>query len=295
MGGPEDFEDDEDEGNADTLWSEEGSTGMDDQPRPSKKDDGLRGLIGAGAELAGGTASSAIGALLGGAFAGPPGAIAGGAVATGAALALRRVGQEISERVLGPRERVRAGAVLAIAVADIRARTDSGEALRFDGFFDPGSAGRSDADEVAESVVLKAQREPEERKIPYMGYLLSSVAFDAGVSPELAHQLTKAAERLTYRQFCILKVGMMKGEFALRPSDYRGQGTFDKDLLQILYECFDLYQYGYIGNGGSVAFGPSDIVPAGMKTQGLGAYLYNLMQLSTIADEDVRPIADRLA
>lgn len=268
---------------------------MEDEPGATKKDDRLRSLIGAGAELAGGTTSSAIGALLGGAIAGPPGVIAGGAIGTAAVMAIRSVGEEISERRLGPREKIRAGAVIAIAVADIDARMKSGDTLRADGFFDARRTERSDAEEVAESVLLKAQREPEERKLRFMGYLLASTAFDAGVNAELAHQLTKAAERLTYRQLCILKLGAMKGTFALRSSDYRGQGTFDKDLMQILYECFDLYQYGYLENGGSVAFGPSDIVPAGMKTQGLGAYLFNLMKLSAISDEEVGAIADRLA
>jgi K+-transporting ATPase c subunit len=49
---------------------------------------------------------------------------------------------------------------------------------------------------VAESVLLKSQREPEEKKIPYMGHLLSSVAFDAEISANMAHQITKIAEQL---------------------------------------------------------------------------------------------------
>lgn len=260
-----------------------------------KKDENVRGLISAGTELAGGTVSAAIGALLGAAVAGPPGAIVGGVAGTAAVISLRRAGEEISERVLGPREKVRAGAVLAIAAAEIKSRSAAGEPLRTDDFFDPGSRGRSPAEEVAESVLLKAQREPEERKVRFMGYLLSSIAFDAEINPELAHQLTKAAEQLTYRQLCILKLAVTKGGFALRASDYRGQPRFDKDLLQVLYECFDLYQRGYINNGGSVAFGPSDMTPASLTTQGLGSYLYNLMKLQDIPAEDVRAIGGLLA
>lgn len=260
-----------------------------------KKDENVRGLISAGTELAGGTVAAAIGALLGAAVAGPPGAIAGGAAGAAAAISLRRAGEEISERVLGPREKVRAGAVLAIAAADIRSRTAAGEPLRADSFFEPGATGRSHAEEVAESVLLKAQREPEEKKIPFMGYLLSSIAFNSGVNSELAHQLTKAAEQLTYRQLAILKLAATKTSFSLRASNYREQATFEKDLLQVLYECFDLYQRGYINNGGSVAFGPSEIAPASMSTQGLGAYIYNLMKLRGIPAEDVSSIAALLA
>lgn len=239
------------------------------------------------------------GAVLGSAF-GPEGALAGaalgGTAGAAATRALRRLGEEFAERVLGHREKVRAGAALAIATAEIKERLARGEKLRSDGFFDPGPRGRSDAEELAESIILKAQREPEERKVPYMGHLLAGIAFDAEVNAELAHQLTKAAERLTYRQLGILKLGALaEGTFALRSDSYRGTETFKWDLLQVLYECYELNRDGFVSNGGAVAFGPTDVIPAGMKTQGLGAHLYNYMKLGLIPDADVRSIAELLA
>jgi hypothetical protein len=91
-------------------------------------------------------------------------------------MALKHIGQEASERLLGPREQVRVGGVLAIAAAEINERIKNGERVRSDNFFEEKSQGRSDAEEVAESVLLKSQREPEEKKIPYIGHLLSNVA-----------------------------------------------------------------------------------------------------------------------
>lgn len=264
---------------------------VSDESAEGPRDRDLHKLIDAGSELAGGAASSAVGFLVGGAVAGPPGAIVGGALGSAAALALRRAGQEVSERVLAPREQVRSGAVLAIAAADIRARVTAGEALRSDGFFDPGRQRRSAAEEVAEGVLLKAQREPEERKIRFMGNLLSSVAFDHEVNAELAHQLVKLAEQLTYRQLCILRVSATTASYGLHQAAFRGQRTFSKDLLQVLYECFDLYQRGLISNGDAVALGVSDINPSAMKTQGLGAELHNAMRLWEIPEEEVAAIA----
>src|SRR5207245_7578611 len=136
-----------------------------------------------------------------------------------------------------PREKVRAGAVLAIAAEEINQRIENGERVRSDGFFDEKPSSRSDAEEVAEGVLLKSQREPEEKKIPYMAHLLSSVAFDPEISAQMAHQITKAAEQLTYRQFCILKLAIMKQEFGLRGEDYRQQDAFARELYQVLYEC----------------------------------------------------------
>lgn len=86
----------------------------------------------------------------------------------------------------------------------------------------------------------------------------------------------------------------MKDSFGLRDGDYRGQGSFSKELYQVLYECLDLYHKGYINFGGEVAFGPTDIKPGSMTVQGLGADIFNLMKLALIPSEDIAPIAAQL-
>ncbi len=254
------------------------------------KQDGIRRLINTGAEIAGGAVGGALGFLA----AGSMGAAALGAGGVAAAAALKRIGEETSERFLGPREQVRIGGVLAITAEEIRQRIEQGESVRTDGFFDQKPEGRSDAEEVAESVLLKSQRESEEKKLPYMGHLLSGIAFDLQIGSHMAHQLAKAAEQLTYRQLCILKLAVVKSSFELRNGDYRGQGSFSKDLYQVLHECLDLYHRGYINFGGEVAFGPTDIKPNSMTVQGLGADIFNLMKLSLIPNGDIAPIAAQL-
>jgi hypothetical protein len=251
---------------------------------------GFKKLIAGGAEIAGGAVGGALGFLAGG----PLGAAVFGAGGTAAAMALRHIGNEASERLLGPREQIRVGGVLAIAAAEIESRLKAGEAIRTDGFFNENSNGRSDAEEVAESVLLKSQREPEEKKIPYMAHLLASVAFDSQIGPHMAHQITKVAEQLTYRQLCILKLGVTKQVSKLRNSDYRNAGPFSKELYQILYECLDLYYRGLINFGGEVVFGPTDIKPAALTVQALGLDILNLMQLASIPNADLVPIAAQL-
>jgi len=256
----------------------------------TSRTDSLRGLIHGGVEIAGGAVGGALGFLAGG----PAGAAAAGAGGVMAAMALKHIGEEASERLLGPREKVRVGGVLAIAAAEIDQRIKNGESIRSDGFFQNKSTGRSDAEEVAESVLLKSQREPEEKKLSYMGHLLASIPFDNQISAQMAHQIIKVAEQLTYRQLCILKLAAIKQVFGLRNGDYRGQDSFSKELYQVLYECLDLYHRGLINFGGEVAFGPTDIAPGKMAVQGLGADLLNLMKLATIPDEDLIPIAAQL-
>ncbi|MGN8160393.1 hypothetical protein ACS8YF_17185 [Salinisphaera sp. SWV1] len=251
---------------------------------------GFRRLVDAGAEISGGAIGSALGFIAGG----PGGAATGGAGGAAAAAALKYIGGEISERVLSQRERVRVGGVLALVASDIHARIEAGETIRNDGFFEPNSNGRSDADEVAESVLLKAQREAEEDKLPYMAHLLSSIAFDSSLNTYLAHQLIKAAEQLTFRQLCLLRIGAMQNQFPLRSSDYNGHNAFTRDVLQVVYECYDLYAQGFVSFGGTAALGPIDVNPGGMEPQGIGAELHNLMRLWEIPMSRLQPIAQKL-
>lgn len=264
---------------------------MDKPPQgPNTQSDRIKKLIDTGAEIAGG----AVGGALGFFAAGPAGAAILGSGGAAAAAMLRHVGEEVSERVLGPREEVRIGGVLTIAASEIQQRLNAGNQLRSDGFFEPNASGRSDAEEIAESVLLRSQREPEERKIPYMGHLLASVAFDPEIGGPLAHQIIKTAEQLTYRQLCILRLSVVSDAYELREADYRGYGEFGKDLYQVLYECFDLYSRGLINLSGEAALGISDVNPSRMKVQALGADIYNLMHLWLIPDSDLVPIVSQL-
>lgn len=255
-----------------------------------EKSSGIRSLINAGAEIAGGAVGGALGFLAGS----PAGGALIGAAGTAVAMSLKHIGQEASGRLLGQREAIRVGGVLALAAEELRQRIEQGEHVRTDGFFERNPAGRSDAEEVAESVLLKSQREPEEKKIPYMAHLLASVAFDPEIGAHMAHQITKAAEQLTYRQLCLMKLAVVKDRFGLRAADYRGQRSFPKVLYQILYECLDLYHRGFVNFGGEVAFGPTDVAPGKMTLQGLGGDIFNLMKLALIPNEDLDPIAAQL-
>ena len=250
--------------------------------------DRLRRMIDEGASIGGGVGGAALGLLTGD----PLLTTALGGAGSVVGSALRYLGHEFADRVLGPRERKRVGAVLAVIAQDIHEHRTKGDEPRTDGFFDAGTDGRRDADEVAESVLLKCQREPEEKKIPYMGHFFANVAFRSDISALMAHQLTKHAEQLTYRQFCLLNIATYRRpHWVLRPDDYRGQETLPVDLMQVLYELLDLYYRGFLNFGGEVVFGPTDIKPGSMSTQGLGSHLAVLLDVRLIDDDDLAPIA----
>lgn len=238
---------------------------------------------------------------------------------------LKNIGQEYAERMLSPRENLRVGSVLILASAGIRERIKSGENLRDDGFFDQNTTGRSDAEEITESILLKSQREPQEKKIPYMAHLLVNTAFNSEINVDMGHQLIKASEELTYRQLCILRLAAQKRlarinlvlgdrkrakfylnkeflnkaktctEFKLRDNDYADhRSSFGIPLLQILYECFGLYQKGYVNFGDRAIFSIAEIHPENIDSRGIGDELFKLMNLHLIPDEDLVPIVEIL-
>ena len=181
-----------------------------------------------------------------------------------------------------------------LAAAQIIERCQNGEKVRDDGFFINGDNGRSDAEEVWESALLKSQREPEEKKLPYMAHLLANVAFNAEISAEMAHQMTKMAESMTYRQFCMLQLSTSKERFGLRQGNYDGQERFSKDLYQLLYEYFDLSARGLINFGGSLAITLPEVNPGAATPQAMGVDIFYQMRLYLIPDNDLAPIADQL-
>ena len=266
---------------------------MSDKSQKNKTDDGLRRFLRHTLAPLGGAAGSTLGLALG--VFGIPGGEAIGAVAGSAAgNLLTGLGQEIWDRHLSHREKQRLGTVLGVMVTEIHRRLENGETLRGDGFFEKKQGDRSDAEEVAESVLLKVQREPEEKKIPYMGCLFVSTAFNPAISAQMAHQLTKIAEQLTYRQLCILKLSVVKDTYNLRDRNYREQGKFSKDLYQVLYECTELHIREYISIKDAGLSGVTNVKPRGLTLQGIGGDLYNLMKLFTIPDADIIPIAEQL-
>ena len=265
-------------------------TVVSEKSQKTETDDGRQPLKHAPGTI-GGATGSAIGVGLA-SIAFPGSEEIGAVVGSAAGNLLSGLGQDFWARHLSRREKQRLGTVLEVMVTEIHRRREAGESVRTDGFFDEKQMGRSDAAEVAESVLLKAQREPEEKKIPYMGLFVSSIVFDPEISVQMAHQLSKIAEQLTYQQLCILKLSVVKDTYSLRDKDYRDHDDF-KNLYPLLYACAELYDKEYINFGGEANFHIGEHMdygatihrltrakPSLMSLQGIGADLYNLMRLS---------------
>jgi hypothetical protein len=126
-------------------------------------------------------ASESLGGLgIGFAVGGPIGGAAGAATLL-VTRVLALVGHQIRNQ-FGPREEIRIGGALGVAVERISERLDAGETPRDDGLFEPGA----DPQGLLEGTLRAAASSYEERKIPFIGRFYASLVFDRSVSPATA-------------------------------------------------------------------------------------------------------------
>jgi hypothetical protein len=265
----------------------------------SKQDrriDALEEFIGVASAMAGGLVGGTIGLVA----AGPAGALAGGPAGTAVAFSLRKVATELRQRFLSPRERVRIGTVFSYAIEKIERNLAGGLEIRDDGFFPEETLIRTPADEIYEGVLIAAQREYEEKKLKFYGNLVANIPFQKTVDRGRANFLIRIAERLSYRQLCLLYILLAKNEYALRQNDYvaGGLGIGAEPLVNLLQEMYELSQLGlvYLRSTGTPAVqasipGVESIAPGRMFVMGGGATLANLMELWDLDPSDLADIA----
>lgn len=157
-------------------------------------------LVQGGIELAGASAGAAVG-LIGG----PAGAMAGAGAGVVVTRVLKHVGAELQSRLLGPRQRIRAGAAFAVAIDEVNRRLQAGEQLPEDWIKEERPGGRREAEEVLEGVLLAATNAWEEQRVRHLGLLYASLVFSPH-RPEYGHYLVTVASRLTWRQMIALAV-----------------------------------------------------------------------------------------
>ena len=197
------------------------------------------------------------------------------------AYSFRRLGAEMAQRLLGPREELRIGATLAFAAEKIKSNMEKGEQIRQDGFFQKQPNERAAADEILEGILLVAQREHQERKLPFYGNLIANIAFHPGINRAQANLLIRLAERISYRQLCLLALfgSRDKQGFGLRQEDYTKAENIGEAKVGLLQEIYDIYSQGMLNASGVALIDLGGVTPGKMNIQGMGAMLYNLMEL----------------
>ena len=215
--------------------------------------------------------------------------------------ALQNIVEDFAERMLSEAENRRVCDALISASQGIHKRIEDKEIPRTDGFFDKDFSGRSRNQEILENVLLKCQREPEEKKIPYISNAYVNIVFEPEVSADLGHKIIKSAEQLTYQQLCILSmVGRRENSDEIL-RDFRSNPQLDHplELSKLLHDCFELVTNGYIQGGLTLTSSGrlpqyETLNPDSMLLENIGAAIFNLMNLGDIPDDDITPIAKLL-
>lgn len=260
------------------------------QQRNGKKQPGddlelAKQLIEAGSDSVGAATGAAIG-LIGG----PIGVVGGAALGAVFGKVLVKVGSDLKRRFLGPREEMRIGGVMIAAGARIQEKLDRGETPRTDGFFDtPEDSSRPPAEELLEGVLLKARDSFDEKRLDLLGRLYASIAF-SDIAPVHASHLIHLAGDLTYRQLVALGIAgaqTLTKQPLLREGDFRSDEVAKNRLgtggVGLVTELYELYQKGLIHDAnGSAWISVGDVNPGGMRVQGSGSVLFNMMELGSL-------------
>jgi hypothetical protein len=206
----------------------------------------------------------------------------------------RAAAGELAGRLLGQRERARAGALLALTAADVLDKLDSGERLRGDDFFDDVPGDRSTAKEVAEGVLMAAQRDYEERKLPRYAALLANLcmldAQTSGIDRAMANVLVSVARTLSYQQLCILEA-LHKRREALPANDDTKHAIRETAgaTASVVVSASQLLSVGVVSLPPLVSFKPyfnfltAELAP-------IGKQLCSLMELEKLNGDDVRAV-----
>lgn len=170
--------------------------------------------------------------------------VAGAMLSPYVAHSLERVGKDILDRHLAPRQEIRVGRAAVVGAMRIGERLSAGGRLRTEDFFDPGEEGRSPADEITEHTLMSAMNAAEERKVDHIGALIASIAMNASVDKATGHQLIRIAERISFRAFVLLEILHMDDARSYDPLIRPSAEETVANVQALRAELFELSQLG---------------------------------------------------
>ena len=257
-----------------------------DKKRTEKRNEALVDTV---TEYGGTLASAVAGAGIGAVAAGPVGAVAGALAGKLIEKVFEAIGSEIKERHLSKTEDRKIGSVYYSAQVKIQNKLDKGIPLRSDSFYQETATDRSSAEEILEGTLFAAQRESEEKKLPYLANLYANINFDEAISRPMANQLIKIASDITYRQLVIISIigKYQTGQIsqpALSKRSFTGVQGYEN--ISIASEIFDLYRRSLVFSQSAI-LDAAGFTPSLLTVSGMGALLFNHMELSSIPIDDV--------
>ncbi|MFC9334008.1 hypothetical protein [Arthrobacter sp. NPDC057009] len=188
--------------------------------------------------------------------------------------------------------------MVAYATEAVKRNLDAGMEIRQDSFWEARGGFAPAAQETFEAVLVAAQRDPEERKIPFMGSAYAYISCDPAMTATASHWLIRTAESLTWTQFQLLALVARADELDLAGIRV-GQSPHTWDGIALHKELSDLGSGNrYLIHGG-LDTRPSGIkVPTALlerfKLQSSGRILFGALNLGDIPLAELHDLARRL-
>jgi len=233
-------------------------------------------------------------------------AIAGAEIA---GIAIESTLEEVANRDLSSREKIRVAVSASTVITKIAKKIEQGEILRDDNeFFTSDGMNNSSAQEIFEGVLLKCKQEHEERKIKFISNIMANIAFEKEVGVYEANQMIKIADTLTYRQLTMISIIIMNenerlnllSELIVGPEywevSYR-QELLDLIRLGIVQQVFvdfeeiiltpEYIQERVMTNDFGVVSSWDQIIPEALVLTAFGTILYEYMGLEELPEVDL--------
>jgi len=269
---------------------------MADSNEKSASEERTRKFVEKGAKWSAGAVGGAAGGAVGWLATGDPGSAATGAVIGGALsgfvrTSLANVLEDVSNRFLSSREEQRVSLASYHILSNIYERLLRGERPRDDEFFDrgPGGGDRSPAEELFEGALIKCKNAYQEKKIRHLESIIANTVFRPDVTRAAANALLNIADRLTYRQMCLLAIVSRASELAIDQDSFRfklqSSQYVGEHAAFMKQELADLGQNGFFdeNRGSATAY-----------LSAIGRLAAELMGLNEIPIEDLREVRANL-
>ena len=150
--------------------------------------------------------------------------------------------------------------------------------------------------------MLKSRNDYQEKKTRFYANILVNSAFDETVSPAAIDHVLAMADRLTYRQLCLLQLFSNPQPIQLRGSNYRKVeiDQIPEDTRSVLREAYALYQEGLVINRPEedklvrMGFDVASIRPIRMMRTAFGDRVHRMMGLEGIFTVELTEVAGLL-
>ncbi|MDH5533333.1 MAG: hypothetical protein OEX81_02815 [Candidatus Pacebacteria bacterium] len=232
------------------------------------------------------------GAGAGFAIAGPIGALLGPAISP--------VVSDFLKRALTKREKDKIEKVAIMAIQSINEKISKGSKPKFD-----TKKKKDKAKELFEGVLLNARDTYEEKKLPLIANIFAVAPFTNSPVENLIQALS-IAERLTYRQLCILTIvgnngyanspilsdKQFKEQHVDKAHDEFRDGIYYDILLMINQGILVQMESDFSHISGMVVI--ADIIPQRLRLYALGRLMFNAMMLDSIEEKDLTEIREIL-